>query len=174
MRISFYRGERDLTELAQRLFGGGKAEAARAEEALLEHNPHLAELDKVDEGTPVVVPDVEGLTPTDEAVPVAAAAVDALAASVRDALDEVGARLEASAAAERARADESRNVAAAREVKKAAKESPGLASRLERVQAKADARTEFATELEARAAALGNQVERDLATLLEVVRESPT
>jgi hypothetical protein len=174
VRISFYRGERDLTELAQRLFGARKAEAARAEEALLEHNPQLAHLDKVDEGAPIVVPDVEGLTPTEDAVPVAAAALEALAGSVREALDEVGARLQASAAAERARADESRAVAGKRQVKKAAAESRPLARRLERVQAKADARADFATELDARAEALGKQVERDLAKLLEVARESAT
>lgn len=67
MWITTYRGEKHLSELAGRLFAIEGPEspmlAAKVEEALLQTNPHLGNLDHIPEGTPIVVPDVPGVEP---------------------------------------------------------------------------------------------------------------
>lgn len=71
MRVTIYQGERQLSDLARRLFEikGAKAKelTKEAEAALLRANPHLKDLKHVPEGTVLVVPDVPGVSPSREA-----------------------------------------------------------------------------------------------------------
>jgi phage tail protein X len=63
-KISFTNQE-TLGDLVDRLFeikAGGKATRDQLTGALLDANPHLSEYDNVPAGTPVVVPDVQGVT----------------------------------------------------------------------------------------------------------------
>lgn len=66
MRVTTYQGERQLSDLARRLFEikGSKAKelTKEAEAALLRANPHLKDLKHVPDGTVLVVPDVPGTT----------------------------------------------------------------------------------------------------------------
>lgn len=71
MRFAVTRGERGLSALSRRLFKGPGATLSRnlareASQALVRANPILADLRKVPAGTVIVVPDVPGVTHTDE------------------------------------------------------------------------------------------------------------
>ena len=71
MRVTTYQGERQLSDLARRLFEikGSKAKelTKEAEAALLRANPFLKDLKHVPEGTLLVVPDVPGMSRSEEA-----------------------------------------------------------------------------------------------------------
>jgi hypothetical protein len=62
MSFAFYNGEKDLPELARKLFDikGRRAAdveiANKAGEALLKANPHLSDLTKVPDGTLIIIP----------------------------------------------------------------------------------------------------------------------
>lgn len=67
MKFAVLKGEKDIADLATRLFeikGRGSAEASKtAAAALIAANPHLKDLAKVPEGTLVVVPSLPGTPP---------------------------------------------------------------------------------------------------------------
>ena len=67
MKFAVLKGEKDVADLAARLFeikGRGSAEASKkAEAALIAANPHLKNLGKLPEGTLVVVPNLPGNPP---------------------------------------------------------------------------------------------------------------
>lgn len=71
MRVTIYKGERQLSDLARRLFDlkGSKAKelTKKTETAILLANPHLRDLNHVPEGTLIIVPDVPGANRSDEA-----------------------------------------------------------------------------------------------------------
>jgi hypothetical protein len=71
MRVTIYKGERQLSDLARRLFDlrGSKAKelTKKTETAILLANPHLRDLKHVPEGTLIIVPDVPGANRSDEA-----------------------------------------------------------------------------------------------------------
>jgi hypothetical protein len=65
MGITTFAGEKQISELATRIFGDLKpAQRKAAEEALLRANPHLKTLQNVKLGAIVIVPRVPGLKPT--------------------------------------------------------------------------------------------------------------
>lgn len=69
MRIAAYTGQKTLHEVAKRLFAlpekSNPSQLRKAEAALLAVNPHLSQLKKVSEGTPILIPAVAGLGSTD-------------------------------------------------------------------------------------------------------------
>ncbi len=71
MRIVAAEGEKNLAELAHRLFqirgAGAKALEKLAVAALHDANPHLRPSTAIPSGTPVVIPEVEGLDRTSSA-----------------------------------------------------------------------------------------------------------
>jgi hypothetical protein len=70
MRVTIYKGEQQLSDLARRLFDlkGSKAKelTKKTETAILLANPHLRDLNHVPEGTLIMVPDVPGANRSDE------------------------------------------------------------------------------------------------------------
>lgn len=92
MRIAAYEGE-GMRDLVSRLFNitGARAEARtrEAEGALREANPHLRDLRRVPNGTPLIVPDVTGLRPSKESAPVGAD-LRGLVETVRESVGSVG------------------------------------------------------------------------------------
>lgn len=96
MRMATFKGEKNLSELARRLFQLSEcapaAEVERVEAALLRANPYLKDLNAVRKGAVVIVPDVEGIQPTAEARQVNAATGE-IAEQVRKALPGLRASL---------------------------------------------------------------------------------
>jgi hypothetical protein len=95
-----YRGEKRIADIVRRNFGELNAgERKRARDVLLRANPQLGDLDKVVDGSLLVLPAELGrrVAADDAREPPAAAAAEALADELRDLLD----RLEAASEADR-------------------------------------------------------------------------
>src|SRR5215213_1996584 len=99
MRIHSTRGETNLTDLARLLFKlPGPREAALTREAvaaLRRANPHLRPDAAIPEGTPVLVPDVEGLEPAAASRGVGSDLADDAAKQLRAALGAAATALDA-------------------------------------------------------------------------------
>src|SRR3954470_22587737 len=110
MWIALTKGERKLADLAARVYRieapQVRAKTKAASDALLEANPELAQIAQLPQGTHVVVPEVEGLEPTDEAQAVETAATGSLG-------DELRASLSGAATALLAAVDEHERVTSA-------------------------------------------------------------
>jgi hypothetical protein len=63
MRVAKLKGEKNLSELVERLFEikGDAEKRERAEAGILSANPHLNAFENVPDGVPFVVPDLEGI-----------------------------------------------------------------------------------------------------------------
>jgi hypothetical protein len=89
MRFIYARAGEPLEELASRAYdfeGTPSADTLRsAGRALRDANPFLRKLSAVQDGTLVMVPELEGTTPTDEAETPAGAAVALVSARLKDA-----------------------------------------------------------------------------------------
>jgi hypothetical protein len=173
VNVSVYRGERSLSALARRLYEGSRADLQRGQDALLEANPRLRDLSKVAEGSGILVPEIEGATRTDESMPLESAVAAQVASAVQDAWAPIAEQLTASAAVERARADQSLQVVKARQVKAAAKTTRRLGKAVTRVQAKADERNAFAASVDTHVNELDALVASDVARLLEALGGGP-
>jgi phage tail protein X len=66
MQFVQLQGDSSVAALVQRVYGlaPGAAGAAVAQKALLAANPHLSNISQLPAGTPVVLPQVTGITPT--------------------------------------------------------------------------------------------------------------
>lgn len=103
---------------------GSMAARKRAEAALVEANPHLADLSTVPAGTVVVVPEVAGLARAPAASP-ADEAVSALATALRRSLDDVTEGAMAAAKRDLEAVAESQKLLKSRELKAlAARQAP--------------------------------------------------
>jgi hypothetical protein len=160
-------GERNVADLAARIYGVGARSAAgrRAAEALLELNPELEAGPKLPAGLLVEVPEVEGLEP---AIPVGPLA-DAAPAAVLSALDTglasvTGAVAELVAASEREAREQVKALKSA-PVRKAVRGDKVLMAAVddaaELAQAEADAAKALASEQRAAFA----ELKRDLTAL---------
>jgi hypothetical protein len=136
MRFDTYEGERDLAELARRLFkiGEGRKTARdeatrRAEAAILEANPHLRDLRRVAEGTLIVVPELAGLKPNEQDRAVYGLEGE-LPAQLRQAVDSARAVLDAAAEREVREANETAGLVRSRELKELARNIPAVNERL--------------------------------------------
>jgi hypothetical protein len=164
MKIITYQGERNLSELAKRMFSirGQKAGelSRKAEAAILEANPRLKDLKNVPEGTLLVVPDVPG---------VAAGGADPgftlgkeMVAQLRHALSGARAAIERSADSEVKQAKETTALVKSREIKDSVKGQPDLASRLPRIAEESNARVKDAESLKSARTQALDQLEKDL------------
>src|SRR5437867_1468359 len=90
MWIAVTKGEGKLADLAARVYRieapQVRAKTKAASDALLEANPELAQLATLPPGTHVVVPEVEGLEPTEEAQAVETVATGSLGEELRASL----------------------------------------------------------------------------------------
>lgn len=64
MKVARIQNEKSVSEVAARLYGTkpGDARAAAAQKALLAANPQLKDVSKLPAGTPVLVPDIPGVS----------------------------------------------------------------------------------------------------------------
>lgn len=140
MRFVTFKGERNLSELARRVFDikGPKAaeHTKEAAAALLRTNPHLRELKEVPEGTPIIVPNVPGVPPAETQPAVAAE----ILAHLRETLKGAQAALEQSLSREAEEAQMVGKLIQGRELKKLIKEAPELTDRLPQIARAAEAR----------------------------------
>jgi len=170
MHFSFSRGERKVSELVRRLFSGKGS--AKAERALRSANPHVDfdHLDQVDEGTPIVVPTVEGLETAGDVHPLQAATAVAALEAVRAGLAGLAETVDADAAA----IEESARATLMRlkdpELKAAASEDAELKAHLPKVVRDAEAEVERARAMRNEQQQVAAQAEADIAALLEVLR----
>jgi hypothetical protein len=128
MRLTTFRGEADLSELAARLFEfrgrGATARRRRVEAALLRANPQLADLSRVPQGAVLIVPDVPDVTPRragEEAGP-----AEALAEELVRALSLARARLIVAAQERVAEAERAVSVLDSEELRRARLGVPAL------------------------------------------------
>jgi hypothetical protein len=129
------KGEKDLSELAARLFdikGRGAAERAKkAEATLLKANPHLSDLTKVPDGTLIVIPDLP------DNPPVRAPQTDGLGGDIDEhlkfALKELSDAIGRSADSEEQIVAATTEALKSRELKDLARQSPELKAQLEQI-----------------------------------------
>lgn len=168
MRVATVKGERNLSELAGRLFQfkgpRAKALAKEAEAALLRANPHLRDLDKVAKGTIIVVPEVADVKPAEEAQPVGGGE---MVGEVRRALGDIRSTLGTAAARHAEEANAGLKLLQSRELKALAEKVPALKERLEKMAEAAKLRLAEVKALETfREQALG-QLDKDLSDLFK-------
>jgi hypothetical protein len=165
MRLaSLKEGERDLTALVNRLYDIKGPQAAElvdsAKETLLRINPGLADLRKVPEGTPIVVPDLPDAKPTAETWSMGFA-VSEMLDDISEALGGVREALSVSIANEKADAKTTLNVLA-KDFKKLVADDPSLKESSSKAAAKVMERLESAENLEVVHARALQQLEKDL------------
>jgi hypothetical protein len=145
MRIHSTRRETNLTELARQLFNlSGPHEAAMARlavDALRRANPHLRPESALPEGTPVLVPDVEGLEPAAASRSVGSDLADEAAKQLRAALGGAAKALDA-AVEEELKAEEDAAEQLKRHERELSAVSPDVPERLAKIREAAKARKE--------------------------------
>jgi len=169
MRVATFQGERNLTDLVDRLFEikGPKAKetAKEAQAALLEANPHLHDLKKVPEGAVILVPDVTGAAPV-ETLSSLQSGAEELADGVRRALVAVRTALTAAASAQAAEMRDTLEFLKSKEVKALIKADPAVQTRLTRVASESTARLKEAEALKAVHQQAAADLQKDLADML--------
>jgi uncharacterized protein YdcH (DUF465 family) len=165
MKFVTTKSETNLADLSREVFEikGAKAAAAakRAQAALREANPHLADVKKVPAGTLVIIPDVPG---TKEAPAQSVGDVSAeMISRLRSALAAAKKVIEESADSQLQDAQATFSLAKDRELSRLAKQTPELKDRLSQIveQAKKQS-SQVAEDKKAQIQALA-QLEKDLA-----------
>jgi uncharacterized protein YdcH (DUF465 family) len=167
MKFVTIKSETNLADLSREVFEikGAKAAAAakRAQAALREANPHLADVKKVPAGTLVIVPDVPG---TKEAPAQSVGDVSAeMISRLRSALAAAKKVIEESADSQLRDAEATLSLAKDRELSRLAKQTPELKERMVRVIEEAKKQSsEVAEDKKAQIQGLA-QLEKDLASL---------
>jgi hypothetical protein len=167
MKFVTIKSETSLADLSREVFEikGAKAAAAakRAQVALREANPHLADVKKVPAGTLVIVPDVPGTkeAPAQSVGDVSAEMINRL----RSALAAAKKVIEESADSQLQDAEATLSLAKDRELSRLARKTPELKDRLSQIveQAKKQS-SQVVEDKKAQIQALA-QLEKDLATL---------
>jgi phage tail protein X/uncharacterized protein YdcH (DUF465 family) len=167
MKFVTIKSETSLADLSREVFEikGPKAAAAakRAQVALREANPHLADVKKVPAGTLVIVPDVPGTkeAPAQSVGDVSAEMINRL----RSALAAAKKVIEESADSQLQDAEATLSLAKDRELSRLARKTPELKDRLSQIveQAKKQS-SQVVEDKKAQIQALA-QLEKDLATL---------
>lgn len=167
MKFVTIKSETNLADLSREVFEikGAKAAAAakRAQAALREANPHLADVKKVPAGTLVIIPDVPGTkeAPTQSVGDVSAEMISRL----RSALAAAKKVIEESADSQLQDAEATLSLAKDRELSRLAKQTPELKERMVRVIEEAKKQSsEVAEDKKAQIQGLA-QLEKDLASL---------
>jgi hypothetical protein len=171
MRFAMYEGENSMPELVARLFDITGAEAGlrqqEAEAALREANPHLRDLGSVPIGTPIVVPDLRGIQPSQESRPVTDD-LQALVRTLQGSLSEVAQALDDSARLAGEAVNQDLALLRSKEVKDLAAQDPTLARQVEDVTASSQRlRTETKAHRAAQADAVA-QLRTDLQEFLSL------
>jgi len=181
MRVAIGLGERNPTELISRLFDikPAKDDAAikEAQAALLRANPHLDFKNGVPEGALIIVPEIVGITPTEEAKPVGSDTGE-MVTEVRLALGGLGTKLHASAVRHEQEANATLQLLKSSEVKTAIERSPESKARGSAIADQAKAKREEAKNLQMFKDQVLTQLENDLKDLAkrfsQVGTASPT
>jgi hypothetical protein len=168
MKFVTIKSETSLADLSREVFEikGAKAAAAgkRAQAALREANPHLADVKKVPAGTLVIVPDVPGTkeAPTQSVGDVSSEMISRL----RSALAAVKKVIEESADTQLQDAEATLSLTKDRELSRLASQTPELKERMAGVIEEAKKQSsQVAEEKKAQLQGLA-QLEKDLASLL--------
>lgn len=133
MRISTLKDEKSVPDLVARLFEikgpDAEARAEQAAAALLEANPHLADLKTAPPGVPIIVPEVEGIKQAEEVHP-AATALKNRFDEIRPALGKALKALDASATSRATEAKNNLRALKLARLKTLAKNDPEVGARL--------------------------------------------
>lgn len=169
MRYATTQGDESVTALAARIFGVGPRTklARRAAKALRDANPVLAEVASLPKGTPVAVPSVEGGKPTVRLRELSDFATRGVFRATRADAEPLGELLATIADARRATADRQLKRLRSAAVKRAARDDPAIAARVERAVAWAEGERAAATELKASRRLAVTALGEDIARLLE-------
>jgi hypothetical protein len=134
MRVSRYRGDKNLRELVDRLYSLSDDGPSRSEAAdrLVEANRHLPLRSRtlsrsVDEGAFIVVPELAGAFDGRSSAPLPSTAAQVIRARATDALDAIAGQLERDAGRETQEIDTVAGLLESEQFKAATRENPGLA-----------------------------------------------
>jgi hypothetical protein len=167
MKITTYNGERNLTELAHRLFeikgAGAKARTQEIGAALLAANPHLSDLKQVPEGTPIVIPSLEVKAIPKESHSTAAI----LIRQIREQLDGLGKSLNDSVKQRAKDIATTKKVMKDPDFKKLIKSTPGTAERLKQIAADATGELKKLDQLKENQEKGMSQLGKDLDTFIK-------
>jgi methyl-accepting chemotaxis protein len=167
MKFVTIKSETSLADLSREVFEikGAKAAAAakRAQAALREANPHLADVNKVPAGTLVIVPDVPG---TKEAPAQSVGDVSAeMITRLRSALAAAKKMIEESAESQLQDADATLSLAKDPELGRLAKQTPELKERMSRMIEQAKTQSKQVAEDKKTQLEAVKQLEKDLASM---------
>jgi hypothetical protein len=169
MNFAASKGERNLSDLARRLFdikGPRAAELTKqAQAALLRANPHLQDLAKVPEGTLIVVPDVPGVQPV--ATGPMSAVSSQVVSQLRQALAGASAAIQRSVSAEKQAADTIANIVSSSDFKGLVKQQPDLKGHISEIVADTKARLKDAEALSASQTKSLKELEQALSELFK-------
>jgi hypothetical protein len=167
MKFVTIKSETSLADLSREVFEikGAKAAAAakRAQAALREANPHLADVNKVPAGTLVIVPDVPG---TKEAPAQSVGDVSAeMITRLRSALAAAKKMIEESAESQLQDAEATLSLAKDAELGRLAKQTPELKERMSRMIEQAKTQSKQVAEDKKTQLEAVKQLEKDLASM---------
>ncbi len=172
MRLATTKGEKNVSELVTRVFDikgpGAKARAKEAEAALLEANPHLANVANLPEGTVIVLPEAADVKPAEEARPLETSARNVLTELAQN-IGNLRAVLESSVNSQAQEARDALELLKSPELLRAVERSPSLKERLPKSAEEATARLRDAEALRTFQQQLVSQFEKDLTQLLKAL-----
>jgi hypothetical protein len=177
MRVAIGLGERNPKELTKRLFdikpASDDAAAREAQTALLRANPHLDFKRGVPKGAIIIVPEIAGIRPTEEAKPVGSEAGEMIN-EARRGLVALRAKLNASADRHTKEANETLRLLKSPQVKEAIKSVSEAKDRASEIGSHARARLEEAKNLKAFAEQVLPQLDKDIEGLVKRFSQADT
>ena len=168
MKIATYQGERNVSELAGRVFQiarlkgpQAKALAKAAEAALVVANPQLGDLKSLHAGALIIVPEVPGVEMAEKVSPTEGMATE-IVEPLRQALRGAQLALETSLSREVEEVKQTAEIARGRELKVLGKQVPGINERLSQITEKAKLLLKEADTLKSTQQQAFAQLEKDL------------
>jgi hypothetical protein len=166
MRLAIFKGDKRIEDLAARLFQARASDAQASKQAtaaLIEANPQLANLDRVPNGTVVVVPDTPlAVNASEEIRPLSTAAAD-FARSVAEHVGAFTSGLADAVGSADTQADSALKLLQDPSLKAAADNDPALKQRLTAIEANTNATVEDVKETQTTLQQALAQMQEDLA-----------
>jgi hypothetical protein len=169
-KLARTKGEKNLSELANRLFKfeGSEAKdfAKKAEQALLNANPHLRDLKSIPRDTFIIVPEVDEAKHSEETRPIA---TDELVKGVRLAVTGIRAAFDKSLARRTEEAENTINLAKSKDLKSLARKDASIKKQLTEISNNAKAQIKDVKEAEKDRDKVFEQVNIDIENILKIL-----
>lgn len=172
MRVTTYRKGEKLPDLVQRVFELNTPDAEsrmhEMEKRLLEVNPHLVNVDRIPEGTLILVPELKEVRSSAEKLN-ASGAIDQVVGVLISMLQEAQVAFEASAVEASAEISQSRKAAKGKDIGRLAAEDPALKERMAAMEREHSKRVRATKDFHENRRAALQELDRDLRSVADIL-----